>query len=319
MTQHILPFYGLCLINANDINSKSIIGQISRPFKTFGFETDADYVASSIDFSSIPSSYIYKEDGNDYEIKVSLPGKHNAINSLAALAVSRELGVSIDIIQKALMNFPGISRRFEIIGNFHIDEKKFTWIDDYGHHPSEMKEVVDTILNVWNKKRVVMVFQPHRYSRTSEHFNQFVDVLKKINNIILMDIYPANERPIDNINSTAILQEINKDTCSGVIKKGSISEWIYYAKIVIHSGCTGGFESSVRGRPTISYIPFNSSHGHEYANSFSQKANNLNECIKFVQKLTNLMKNIKNDDILLTMGAGDISKFVNYFKDFINR
>jgi UDP-N-acetylmuramate--alanine ligase len=254
-----LPFYGLCLINANDINSKSIIGQISRPFKTFGFETDADYVASSIDFSSIPASYIYKEDGNDYEIKVSLPGKHNAINSLAALAVSRELGVSIDIIQKALMNFPGISRRFEIIGNFYIDEKKFTWIDDYGHHPSEMKEVIDTILNVWNKKRVVMVFQPHRYSRTSEHFNQFVDVLKKINNIILMDIYPANERPIDNINSTAILQEINKDFKRAVL------------------------------------------------------INDKEELSAY------LMKNIKNDDILLTMGAGDISKFVNYFKDFINR
>jgi UDP-N-acetylmuramate--alanine ligase len=254
-----LPFYGLCLINANDINSKSIIGQISRPFKTFGFETEADYVASSIDFSSIPSSYIYKEDGNDYEIKVSLPGKHNAINSLAALAVSRELGVSIDIIQKALMNFPGISRRFEIIGNFYIDEKKFTWIDDYGHHPSEMKEVIDTILNVWNKKRVVMVFQPHRYSRTSEHFNQFVDVLKKINNIILMDIYPANERPIDNINSTAILQEINKDFKRAVL------------------------------------------------------INDKEELSAY------LMKNIKNDDILLTMGAGDISKFVNYFKDFINR
>ena len=254
-----LPFYGLCLINANDINSKSIIGQISRPFKTFGFETEADYVASSIDFSSIPSSYIYKEDGNDYEIKVSLPGKHNAINSLAALAVSRELGVSIDIIQKALMNFPGISRRFEIIGNFYIDEKKFTWIDDYGHHPSEMKEVIDTILNVWNKKRVVMVFQPHRYSRTSEHFNQFVDVLKKINNVILMDIYPANERPIDNINSTAILQEINKDFKRAVL------------------------------------------------------INDKEELSAY------LMKNIKNDDILLTMGAGNISKFVNYFKDFINR
>ena len=254
-----LPFYGLCLLNMNDINSRSVINEISRPIKTFGMETNADYEATSPNLNVMPATFNYKEDGKEYPIKLNMAGLHNIMNSLAALAAARELGVPIKTIQKALINFPGINRRFEIIGNFKVNNKKFIWIDDYGHHPTEMKEVLETISKVWSKRRLIMVFQPHRYSRTAEHFNQFVDILKKVDNLILMDIYAANETPINNINSEAIATEIKK-----------------YNKNV--------------------FLANNNKDLSEYINN-----------------------NVKENDILLTMGAGNISQFVNHYKKLITK
>ena len=252
-----LPFYGLCLLNMNDINSRSVINKISRPIKTFGIDINADYIATEINLNVMPATYKYKEDGNEYKIEINMPGQHNIMNSLAALAISRELDVPIKIIQKALANFPGISRRFEIIGNLKINEKEFLWIDDYGHHPTEMKEVLETITNVWGKRRLIMIFQPHRYSRTAEHFNQFIDILKKVDNLILMEIYAANEKPINNISSEAIVLEIKK-----------------------------------------------------YNNNVLLINNN--------EDLTKSLNNIIEDnDILLTMGAGNISQFVNHYKKIV--
>ena len=252
-----LPFYGLCLLNMNDINSRSVINKISRPIKTFGIDINADYIATEINLNVMPATYKYKEDGNEYKIKINMPGQHNIMNSLAALAISRELDIPIKIIQKALANFPGISRRFEIIGNLKINEKEFLWIDDYGHHPTEMKEVLETITNVWGKRRLIMIFQPHRYSRTAEHFNQFIDILKKVDNLILMEIYAANEKPINNISSQAIVLEIKK-----------------------------------------------------YNNNVLLINNN--------EDLTKSLNNIIEDnDILLTMGAGNISQFVNHYKKIV--
>ena len=252
-----LPFYGLCLINMNDINTRSIINKISRPVKTFGINTNADYVANEINLNVMPATYLYKEGGKEYEIKINMPGQHNIMNSLAALAVSRELDVPIKIIQKALINFPGIKRRFEIIGNFNLNKNSFLWIDDYGHHPTEIKEVLKTIKNVWENRRVIMIFQPHRYSRTAEHFNQFVDILKKVDNLILMEIYAANEKPIDNISSEAISLEIKK----------------YNDNVLL-----------------------------------------INDNEDLAKSLDDI---IEENDILLTMGAGNISQFVNYYKEII--
>ena len=187
-----------------------------------------------------------------------MPGKHNILNSLAAIAVARELGVPIKSIKKSLSNFPGISRRFEIIGDLKMNGRSFMWIDDYGHHPSEMKEVLETISNVWGDRRVIMIFQPHRYTRTAEHFKEFIEILQKIDNIILMDIYGANETPIENINSKTIMEEI--------------------------------------------------------------KRNNNNILLINDQKelFDHINNHIKDNDILLTMGAGNISKFVNYLRNSLN-
>ena len=250
-----LPFYGLCLLNLNDINTKSIINKISRPFKTYGLDILADYNGKTLSINSIPSTFIYTENDKEYEIKSNMPGRYNAMNSLAALSLARELDIPIKTIQKAIETFPGISRRFEIHGEFEFNNKKFIWIDDYGHHPTEIKEVLETINNVWKDQRVVMVFQPHRYSRTAEYFNQFVDTLKNVQDLILMDIYAANENKIENISSSALAEEIRK----------------YRVNVVL--------------------------------------INNHEKLKNFINQIIN------NNDILLTMGAGDISKFNNYLKE----
>ena len=250
-----LPFYGLCLLNLNDINTRSIINKISRPFKTYGLDIYADYKGKIVNINSIPSTFVYIENDNEYEIKSNMPGKYNAMNALAAISLARELEIPIKTIQKAIKNFPGISRRFEIVGEFEVNKKKFTWVDDYGHHPTEIKEVLETINNVWKNKRIIMIFQPHRYSRTAEHFNQFVDTLKNVQNLILMEIYAANEHKIENICSKALADEISK----------------YSVNVVL--------------------------------------INDHAKLAKFIEKT------IQNDDVLLTMGAGDISKFNNYFKE----
>ena len=190
-------------------------------------------------------------------MQINLPGEHNILNCLAALAVSRELSVPIKDIQKSLKSFPGIKRRYEIIGEFKIENKKFTWIDDYGHHPTEIKEVLRSVKKVWQDKNITMIFQPHRYSRTEEHFNYFIDVLKGVDNLILMDIYSANEKRIENISSSVMADQIKK-----------------------------------------------------YNNNVSL-INDHQEIEKFIQK------NIVNDSILLTMGAGDISKFINSYKKIL--
>ena len=252
-----LPFYGLCILNISDINTKSIINKISRPIKTFGFDENADYRVISKNSDSIPVIFDYKENDKVYEMQINLPGEHNILNCLAALAVSSELSVPIKDIQKSLKSFPGIKRRYEIIGEFKISNKKFTWIDDYGHHPTEIKEVLRSVKKVWQDKNITMIFQPHRYSRTEEHFNYFIDVLKGVDNLVLMDIYSANEKRIENISSSVMADQIKK-----------------------------------------------------YNNNVSL-INNHQEIEKFIQK------NIVNDSILLTMGAGDISKFINSYKKIL--
>ena len=249
-----LPFYGLCILNISDVNTNSIINKISRPIKTFGFDENADYRVISKNLDNIPVIFDYKENDKVYEMQINLPGEHNILNCLAALAVSRELSVPIKDIQKSLKSFPGIKRRYEIIGEFRIKNKKFTWIDDYGHHPTEIKEVLRSVKQVWKDKNITMIFQPHRYSRTEEHFNYFIDVLKGVDNLVLMDIYSANEKQIENISSSVMADQIKK-----------------------------------------------------YNNNVSL-INDHQEIEKFIQK------NIVNDGILLTMGAGDISKFINSYK-----
>ena len=251
-----LPFYGLCLLNKGDINTLSVINKISRPIKTFGIDVEADYIASSTVLTDISAKYTYTENNKEYEMQLNMPGEHNILNSLAALAIAREINVPIKTIQKSFKNFPGINRRFEIIKNIEIDNKVFSWVDDYGHHPSEMKEVLNTIKNVWENKKIVMIFQPHRYSRTAEHFSQFIEILKNVDDLAIMDIYPANEEPIENITSKALITELKK-----------------------------------------------------YNNEFVL----LNENEDLIQYIN---KAITQDSILLTMGAGNISKFVNYYKNF---
>ena len=142
-------------------------------------------------------------------------GRHNALNASAACVLAIEEGIDTSIIQVALKNFMGISRRMQVVGNMNIKNSNLILIDDYGHHPSEIKNTIESIRESHPKKKLTMVFQPHRYSRTKDLFEEFVEVLQLVDQLILLDVYPAGEDLIKNYESKDLLKKL-KDTTLNV-------------------------------------------------------------------------------------------------------
>ena len=178
---HRLPFYGLAVVCYDDEEARSILPLIERPTITYGFSDAADIRA--INFSQkLGQSYfeVLRPGKSPLSITLNLPGCHNVLNALAAIAVATEEGVSDEAIVRGLLNFQGVGRRFQLLGNLKYPENspkmhhKVALIDDYGHHPREIQVVLEAIRNGWSDKRLVMVFQPHRYTRTKALFEDFV-------------------------------------------------------------------------------------------------------------------------------------------------
>lgn len=202
---HRLPFYGLAVMCLDDKEIQSLLPELERPTLTYGFSTEADFRAVN---------YIQQLNRSEFEalrpgksplaITLNLPGRHNVLNALAAIAVATEEGISDEIIQKGLANFQGVGRRFQILGNFLPNNKRIMMIDDYGHHPREIQVVLDAIRAGWPERRLVMVYQPHRYTRTKALFEDFVSVLSTVDVLILLDIYSAGETPIPGADSRSL-------------------------------------------------------------------------------------------------------------------
>ena len=155
----------------------------------------------------------------EHLFEIGIHGKHNILNSLAAILIALDEGIKLSGIRKALRSFTQVERRFEIITD-NVFGKKITLVDDYGHHPSELKATIETIKEIWPDKKVVMAFQPHRYSRTKALFHDFVNILSKIDNLILMEIYPASELPIKNYSSEDLFYEVKKNNKNIVLVNG---------------------------------------------------------------------------------------------------
>jgi len=177
---HNLPFYGLLVACIDDPVVRSMLPDIKRSVLTYGFDADADIRA--YDYSQVAAESRFKvcRPGNaqDLDIDLAMPGRHNVLNALAAIAIAIDDQVSDADIVKGLSGFQGVSRRFEIHGEFLLADGTFMLVDDYGHHPSEVRATIDSVRSGWPENRLVMVYQPHRYSRTLELFDQFVDVLR---------------------------------------------------------------------------------------------------------------------------------------------
>jgi UDP-N-acetylmuramate--alanine ligase len=135
------------------------------------------------------------------QVKLNIPGVHNALNATAAIAVASDEGISDQSIVRGLESFSGVGRRFEIIGEFPVAQGTAMLVDDYGHHPTEIRATIDAVRAGWPSKRLVMAFQPHRYSRTRDMFDEFVDVLSQVDQLILTDVYSAGEEVIDGATS----------------------------------------------------------------------------------------------------------------------
>lgn len=209
---HLLPFYGLAIICLDDPGISKIIKNIARPFKTYGFNPNADYFAHDIQHKKQISQFkISRRDcAGSLNVELNLPGDHNILNALAAIAVSYEIGVTDTAITTALSEFQGIARRFEILGELNIAGRKILAIDDYAHHPHELEAILTTVRQGWADKRVIIIFQPHRYTRTISLFEDFCRVLSTADKLLLLNVYSAGEQPIVGADSRTLCRAIRQ-------------------------------------------------------------------------------------------------------------
>tara|TARA_X000001036_G_scaffold294885_1_gene274056 strand:+ start:1415 stop:2806 length:1392 start_codon:yes stop_codon:yes gene_type:complete len=210
-----LPFDGLLIACGDDPEVQKLLPQCSRPNVTYGFDEINDYVISNYEPTEFRSQFLLTYASQSIHIDLNMLGRHNALNASAACVLAIEEGIDTSIIQVALKNFMGISRRMQVVGNMKIKNSNLILIDDYGHHPSEIKNTIESIRESHPKKKLTMVFQPHRYSRTKDLFEEFIEVLQLVDQLILLDVYPAGEDSIKNYESKDLLKKL-KDTTLNV-------------------------------------------------------------------------------------------------------
>ncbi|WP_298366345.1 UDP-N-acetylmuramate--L-alanine ligase [uncultured Lutibacter sp.] len=237
---------------ANKVSDKLIVKK-GLPIKgqTFGLEEGADFDAYNIRIENGAYIFDVKTPIEDFKnAKIYLPGKHNVLNAVAALAMANSYGITLPVIAKALLSFKGIKRRF----SYKINTPNLVLIDDYAHHPTEINAVVDSVKEMYPNKKVLGVFQPHLYSRTRDFINDFAKSLSRFNELILLDIYPARELPIKDVNSNWLLEKIsikNKQISS----KENLVENILKSKseivVVIGAGDIGEMVESIKNSLTI--------------------------------------------------------------------
>jgi UDP-N-acetylmuramate--alanine ligase len=203
---NIVPFYGSTILCLDNDHVKAIIPDIKRKIITYGLTSQADYRAADICFSGPSSTFslFHKEDSCG-TVKLSVPGRFNVYNALATIAVARELDMEFPVIFEGLRRFAGVHRRLEVRGEIH----GITVVDDYGHHPTEVKETLAALRNFW-KDRIIVVFQPHRYTRTKALFEAFLSAFDDSDILIVTDIYAASEEPIEGINAENLCEGIRR-------------------------------------------------------------------------------------------------------------
>ena len=207
-----VPFYGEVILCADSPAVQEIIPKIERPMTTYGRSRDAAYRAKNIRFHENKSTYsIFRAEECLGEIKLNVPGEHNVLNSLAAVVLGIEMGLSFHDIQKGIYNYKGVRRRFDIKGTFN----DIMLLDDYAHHPTEVKATIEAAKAGWDR-RIIAVFQPHLFTRTREFFREFSNSLELADVVLITDIYPAREKPIPGVTSKLIydiLFQKMKDNC----------------------------------------------------------------------------------------------------------
>ena len=220
---HNLPFYGLAVICADDTEASGLLPQISRPVVTYGINNDADIRAVNIVREGLMTRFDVLRAGKPpLAIRLNRPGTHNVLNALAAIAVATELEVKDSAIQAALAKFAGIDRRLQQNGDVQTASGRVTLIDDYGHHPTELAATLEAIRQGWSGRRIVLAFQPHRYSRTRDLLDDFANVLAGVEALIVTEVYAAGEAPISGADGKAI--------CRAVRSHGRV-EPIYLEKV----------------------------------------------------------------------------------------
>lgn len=210
---HRLPFYGLAIVCIDNPIVAEILPKISRPTITYGFSEYADIQAYDFKQQGFCCTYkvARKQQNSELNIHLNLPGKHNVLNALAAIAVATECcNIDDNTIISALQKFPGVGRRMQCYGELLMPQGEVFLIDDYGHHPQEILVTLQALRAAWPNRRLVLAFQPHRYSRTQALFEEFSAVLSEVDVLLLMEIYAAGETPIVGIDSRKLAQNIRQ-------------------------------------------------------------------------------------------------------------
>ena len=226
-----IPFYGLAVLCLDDVNIQTLLPRVEKRYLTYGLTPQADYRAIDI---------TYQDGGTEFEVlfhgeslgrmRLEMPGQHNVLNALAALVVARELDLSVETIRAGFASFAGVQRRFQI----KYDEKVMV-VDDYAHHPAEIKATLAAARNCW-EKRIVAIFQPHRYSRTQALFDDFVTTFNQADYLVVMDIYAASEAPVDGISAQILVQAIAEHGHRNVRYCGSAQQVVDHLQDKLQDG-----------------------------------------------------------------------------------
>jgi UDP-N-acetylmuramate--alanine ligase len=208
---HNLPFYGLAVLCIDDPVIQNLLSRVDRQYVTYGVSEQADVRAVNIQLGFNQSTFdVLRKKSSALAVTVNIPGHHNVLNALAAIAVSSDEGLADQHIVKALAEFSGIGRRFEFLGEYATSKGQAILIDDYGHHPTEVAATIAVARNNWPDRRLVMAYQPHRFTRTRDLYEDFVKVLSQVDVLLLLEVYSAGEESIDGADSRSLCRSIRQ-------------------------------------------------------------------------------------------------------------
>ncbi|WP_456296711.1 UDP-N-acetylmuramate--L-alanine ligase [Vibrio sp. AK197] len=206
---HKLPFYGQAILCIDDPVVRELIPRVSRQVITYGFSQDADVRIENYRQIGQQGLFTVVRQGRpNLDITLNIPGRHNALNASAAIAVATEDDISDEAILTAMAGTQGTGRRFDQLGEFETGKGKAMLVDDYGHHPTEVDVTIKAARSGWQQRRLVMIFQPHRYSRTRDLYDDFANVLEQVDVLLMLDVYPAGEQPIAGADGRALCRTI---------------------------------------------------------------------------------------------------------------
>ncbi len=209
---HNLPFYGVAVLCVDDPVVRKLLPRVNRQVIRYGFSDDADLRAENLRQSGMSTAFrVVRTEGEPLDITLNMPGRHNVLNALAAIAVAADEGADDEAIVRGLNGFDGVGRRFDVLGEYPCaDGGSATLVDDYGHHPREVAATIAAIRDGWPGRRLVMLFQPHRYTRTRDLYEDFVDVLGGVDQLLMLEVYSAGEDAIPGADTRALMRSLRQ-------------------------------------------------------------------------------------------------------------
>jgi UDP-N-acetylmuramate--alanine ligase len=228
-----VPFYGMTVLCLDNEGIQDLIPKIEKRFTTYGMTSQADYQAKDVTFDGLTSQYRVTYRGEPLgSVQLNLPGIHNVYNSMASIAIGMELGIAFDDIQRALKDIEGVQRRLEVKGT----SRGVTVVDDYGHHPTEIRLTLQTARQCWPDSRIVVVFQPHRYSRVAALFDDFTRAFYEADSVLVLPIYSAGEAPIESIDGQSLCEEIREHGHKDVVFRDGHDAAVSHLKETLREG-----------------------------------------------------------------------------------